>query len=141
MRLPKVTIRSLMALVVVVAIGLWAGLRAREVYLDNDYHLHVYVHWINGEPGMTWDGAASPPFWPRYWRHLVGLPWKAQPVCGKGAGHIEEACSFANPELFPKRSPGMALVAPRKIEEAYDRMMKHWEKRNTPGWSPGAMPN
>jgi hypothetical protein len=141
MRLPKVTIRMLMVLVVVAALGSWAGLRAREVYQDNDYHTHVYAHWIKGDPGMTWDGAASPPFWPRYWRHLLGRPWKGQPVCGKVAGHFEEACSFARPEIVPKGPPGSALVPTKEIDEAYDRMIKHWEKRNTPGWSPGGMSN
>jgi hypothetical protein len=130
-----------MVFVVVAAIGMWAGLKAREVYLDNDYHIHVYAHWNNGSPAMTWNGAASPPFWPRYWRHLLGRPWKRQPVCSEGAGHIEEACSFARPEIVPEGPPGSALVPTREVAEAHLRMLKHWERRHTLGWSPDAMPN
>jgi hypothetical protein len=141
MRLPRVTIRRLMILVVVAAIGTWAGMRARDVYMDNDYHIHIHAHWLKDEPAMTFNSAITPPYWPRYWRHLLGLPWKEQPVCGTGAGHLEEACSFAHPEIVPKGLPGSALQQTKEIDEVYARMLKHWENRNTPGWSPDSMPD
>lgn len=143
MRLPRVTVRALMVLVLLAALGSWAGLRARDVYLDPDYHIHAYAHWTKGSPSMTFDGAASPPFWPRFWRHLLGLPWKGQPVCGQVQGHIAESCSFAVPELFPKRQSDrpIPIKHPKAVEDAFARMNKHWEKRNTPGWSPESMPD
>jgi hypothetical protein len=122
-----------MILVAIVALLLWMGLLAREVHRENDYHFHVSVITVNDRPGIAWDDKAVPPFWPRYWRRLLGRPWRGQPVCGTAEGHYAESCSFAHPEMVPPMPPGGRLREPPEVMETYYRMQTDWENRQSFG--------
>jgi hypothetical protein len=131
MRRPRVTIRILMTLVVVAAVGFWAGSSAWNVYRDKNLHLHIYAHLSREIPCVTFNNSASPPFWPRYWRHLMGRPWKDQPLCGTGEGHFEELCVFAHPEIDQKVPPGaFPAEFPPEVSAALSRLNEEWAQNH-----------
>jgi hypothetical protein len=101
MKRPKVSIRGLMALVLLCAIALGLGIPAVEVYSTKDYHTHTAVD-VRGTPTLAGLGGVQPPFWPRYARRILGLPWRKQPVCGTTPGFEAELCEYAHPEIAIK---------------------------------------
>lgn len=126
MRWPRPTTRRIMALVAVLAAGLGLVVPAAQVACDKDEHVHVWFDdrpwpppgtWIPAPPGgarmalMQQDVRARPPFWPRYWRRLLGRPWRGQPVCPADPGRSGETCSFrpevplAGPEVAARGAP------------------------------------
>jgi hypothetical protein len=101
MRSPRTTIRGLMAIVLFIAAATWVGLAAERTRSNRArFHTHFYA---NGVP-HDWDGEFSMtpewvPFWPVYWRTLLGLPWDLRYVCVPGDGHREVACEHDFPRL------------------------------------------
>ncbi len=85
--------------VAVLGVALGLGLPAIEVYRFSDHHIHGSVQVREGRADFVWQLTIQPPFWPRYWRRLLGRPWRQQPICGQGEGHIAEACEFEHPEI------------------------------------------
>jgi hypothetical protein len=95
-----VSIRALMALVLIAGLALWLSISAFEVYSARETHMHTYVD-TGAVPRLTgWNRPA--PFWPRYVRKLLGRPWRRQPICGPTPGAEEELCEFAHPEMAHK---------------------------------------
>jgi hypothetical protein len=87
-----------MAIVLLIAVGLGLAVPALEVYSAKDYHTHTAID-MRGTPCLTGMGGIEAPFWRRYWRRILGLPWRHQPVCGPTAGFAVELCEFAHPEI------------------------------------------
>lgn len=101
MKRPKVSIRALMAVVLVFAIALGLGIPAVEVYTTKDHHTHTAVD-VRGTPTLAGLGGVQPPFWPRYVRRILGRPWRKQPVCETTPGFEAELCEYAHPEIAIK---------------------------------------
>jgi hypothetical protein len=93
----KLSIRTLMAFVLVAGVAVWVSLSAYEVYSTKDVHMHTFVN--TGEPPHLAGWNRPAPFWPRYARRLLGRPWRRQPLCEPTPGAEEEMCEFAHPEM------------------------------------------
>jgi len=114
---------------IVLFIGLVFGLAipAVEVYSAKEYHIHTYVE-TKGRPCLaSWRRPA--PFWPRYGRRLIGLPWRTQPVCGTLADSLEVYCEFSHPEM---RVEVEGRVAYTFSSEQEDRLEALEEQRAKP---------
>src|SRR6185312_17380844 len=103
MKRPRITTSWMMVAVLLLAVALGFGLPAINVYRDPDLHLHEWA--VLKDDGkldyeMSGGGMVSPPFWPRYWRRLLGRPENTPVVCTGGAGHVVEACE----RNYPKQS-------------------------------------
>ena len=96
----KLSIRTLMAFVLVAGLAVWLSVSAYEVYSAKDVHVHTYVD--TGEPPHLAGWNRPAPFWPRYARRLLGRPWRRQPLCEPTPGAEEEMCEFAHPEMAVK---------------------------------------
>jgi hypothetical protein len=85
MRLPWVrfTVRGMMVTVGVVAAVLWPIVAAYRVDSDPSgrWLYHVYERHGLGEYHSTFNSQHPAPFWPRYRRALLGLPWPGDYVC------------------------------------------------------------
>jgi hypothetical protein len=93
----RLSVRALMALVLLAGLVLWLTISALEVYSAKDFHMHTFV---NSGPPPSFAGWNRPaPFWPRYARRLFGRPWRHQPLCEPTPGAQEELCEFAHPEM------------------------------------------
>jgi hypothetical protein len=96
----KLSIRTLMACVLVAGVAVWLSLSAYEVYSAKDVHMHTFVETSEPPSLAGWNRPA--PFWPRYARRLLGHPWRRQPLCEPTPGAEEEMCEFAHPEMAVK---------------------------------------
>jgi hypothetical protein len=91
MKVPRFRIAWVMVFVFVIAVILWLGIPATEVYTCKEYHVHEGT-------GSSKDSAVAQagipaPFWPRYWRRLAGHPWRKQP-CDVRVGLPNERCEL-----------------------------------------------
>src|SRR6516225_5956568 len=99
MRGPRITIRGLMCIVIGFAIALHIALAAIRIFAAKEYHFHTWVQ-LQGDKALTTLAVAEqPPFWSRYWRCLLGLPWKSQPLCPEVKGRVLDMCEFAHREI------------------------------------------
>lgn len=87
-------------------VTLHMGLVAMRVYSAKDPHFHTWVHLQGGKPSLAIGTGIQPPFWPRYERCLVGIPWKGVALCAKSNGRLAEACQFGQPEIVQRTSSG-----------------------------------
>jgi hypothetical protein len=101
MRRPQLTIRTLLVLILAFGMILGFGLPALEVLRTKKSHEHTFMGNNRGRWGLVIDFVDAP-FWPRYWRRLLGKPWKERPFCQATPGRIEEVCSFDHPEIVIK---------------------------------------
>jgi hypothetical protein len=102
MRRPQVTIRTLLVHILAFSIILGFGLPAIDVLRTKESHEHTYM----GNNRRRWGLVikfVDAPCLPRYWRRLLGKPWKEQPLCQDSPGRIEEICSFAHPQIVIKK--------------------------------------
>ena len=104
MRMPRTTIRRLMAIVFFIAVATWAGVaadrtRSNKARFHTHFHPNGVPHDPNGEFSMTPEWV---PFWPVYWRTLLSLPWDWRYVCVPGDGRREVACEHDFPQLFTR---------------------------------------
>jgi hypothetical protein len=108
MRMPKATIRRLMATVLLIAAATWAGLAAERTR-SNKARFHTHFH-ANGVPhDPEGDFSMTPewvPFWPVYWRTLLGLRLDWRYVCVPGDGPREVACEHDFPRIFVRDGGG-----------------------------------
>jgi hypothetical protein len=99
---PQVTIRTLLALILMISVVLGFGIPALEVLRTKQSHEHTYIGNNRGRWGLLIEFVDAP-FWPRYLQRLLGKPWKEQPLCQASTRRIEEVCSFAHPEIVVKK--------------------------------------
>jgi hypothetical protein len=96
----RISIRGLLALVLLARLISWLSVSAIEVNSVRDYHVHTYVD-TRDPPSLTaWNRPA--PFWPRYIQKLLGRPWWRRPLCGLTEYAEGELCEFAHPEMAIK---------------------------------------
>jgi hypothetical protein len=101
MRMPRTTIRRLMVVVLLIAMATWAGLAAERTRLNKSRaHIHYQNDGMLNKPLENFsETRAWVPFWPVYWRTLLGLPWDWRYECVSGAGHRKVACDHDFPRL------------------------------------------
>ena len=98
----KLTLRAALVLQLIIAVALWLTLSAVEVYRATESHEHTWVGTDSGRWGLQMDFVEAR-FWPRYWRRLLGMPWRGGQVpCLPTPGRIEEVCSLTHPEIVIK---------------------------------------
>jgi hypothetical protein len=108
MRMPKTTIRRLMVIVLLIGIGTWAGVAAERTRSNQ---LRSHLHYNNeGAPNAPLTDFSQTrawvPFWPVYWRTLLGLPWDWHYDCVTGHGSREVACDHDFPRLNLRNDHG-----------------------------------
>lgn len=94
---PRISIRLLMALVLLIAVILGLSIPAVDVYRTKEPHTHLGID-TSDPPRLAGWGGIQPPFWPRYLRRLTGRPWRRQP-CGFVTGYDSDRCEFAYPDM------------------------------------------
>jgi hypothetical protein len=101
MRTPKSTTRRLMVIVLLIGIGTWAGVAAERTRSNKSRaHLHYKNEGAPNAPLTDFSlTRAWVPFWPVYWRTLLGLPWDWHYDCVSGDGSRQVACDHDFPEL------------------------------------------
>ena len=96
------TIRYLMAVIVFIAVAIWAGLAAERTRSNRArFHTHLHANGIPHDP----DGGFSMtphwiPFWPEYLRTLLGLPWDWRYQCLPGNGPRAIVCDRDYPQMY-----------------------------------------
>jgi hypothetical protein len=98
MRRPQLTIRAALVITLLIGAALGFGLPAIEVFCTKESHEHTYVGNNRGEWGLVVEFVHAP-FWPRYWRRLLGRAWRGQRLCQPSPDRLEEVCSLAQPEV------------------------------------------
>ena len=112
-----------MVAVVGLAVALGLGLPAREVAGWKDYHTHGRVIEKGGVTYTQWDSGAASPFWPRYWRRLLGRPSTGLALCGPGGGPAAETCGRGHPEILVPIGNGQSIHRPTpEMREAVKRL-------------------
>src|SRR4051812_33858263 len=128
MRTPRTTIRHLMAIVLLIAASTWAGLaaertRSNKARFHTHFHANGVPHDPYGEFGMTPEWV---PFWPVYWRTLLGLPWNWHYVCVPGNGRREIVCECDFPQIFVledgEKSPNLNF---ERLQAVFDGQPLH----------------
>ncbi len=75
MKRPQFSLRSTLLLVAFAAILAWLGVTAFQVWRDvRSQTLYAYVQFLDRPSRFSFRGRDAP-FWPRYWRRLLGRPW------------------------------------------------------------------
>ena len=111
MQIPKTTIRRLMVLVLVIGMATWAGLAAERTR-SNKSRSHVHFNnegELNAPLRDFSQTRAWVPFWPVYWRTLLGLPWDWHYDCVAGDGIREVACEHDFPRLHLRGDHGRVV--------------------------------
>lgn len=70
----RTSIRRLMMIVAVASVLLWMGSTAYYVGYDRGCHWIIHDWERRDSPGITTTPCVAP-FWPQYWRRLLGRPW------------------------------------------------------------------
>src|SRR4051812_733737 len=112
MRGPRITVGRLMCIVIGFGVALHVALAAVRVLTAKEDHLHTWVQVRGGKAFTTRARAEQPPLWPRYWRCLLGLPWKSQPLCPEVRGRLLDMCEFSHPEIRKSVRGGGDRVVP-----------------------------
>src|SRR6478609_1330268 len=91
MQVPRVqlTVRRVMALVLAFGVLAHLALTAWRVYPATGAHLHTSIVVTDGLPGPCFNPDARSPFLSRYWRCLLGIPWRGRVTCNAGIGQLE----------------------------------------------------
>lgn len=101
MRMPRTTIRRLMVIVLLIGMATWAGLAAERTRTNEARaHVHIKDEGASNAPLSDFsETRAWVPFWPVYWRTLLGLPWDWRYDCVSGNPTREVACDHDFPRL------------------------------------------
>ena len=113
---PRIAIRGLMFVVIVFGIALHTILAAVRITATKEFHAHIWVNPQGVPPSITCAGSEQAPFWPRYWRYLLGLPWMRQPLCPKVGGRLLDMCVFAHPEIQKRVGVGQYTFSPSQSQ-------------------------
>lgn len=113
MRMPRVrfTVRSMMAMPLFFGILLYLSLTACRVY-GKGSHLHTSIligydypaSHPDGFPSTCYNFGVRVPFWTRYWRSLLGLPWRGPGLCTNAYGKLE-VCELKHPSICEHPTP------------------------------------
>jgi hypothetical protein len=128
MRIPRVrfSMKGLMGAVAALGLAVWLIDAAVRVRADgrNNWLYHYEAASPDGPPdGPSWVGQGHvAPFWPRYWRELLGRPWPGSYSCPCGfeprPGSL--AVSFVAPKFRrPKRGERNEVFV--RAKEALER--------------------
>ncbi len=107
-----------------VAVAFGLGIPAFLVLRNPGFHVHVWINpagrpkTLTGEPilpdmvptTILRVESRPSPFWPRYGRCLIGLPWLNQPLCDLDPERIAETCEYAHPNMVDGTIGGGFLV-------------------------------
>lgn len=137
MKLPRVrfTVLRLMAVVASAALVLWLAVTAARVCDDREssnlYHYwHRYGdHRISSSIEAMCNEPA--PFWPRYWRRLLGFPWPGSYDCTYAPFEDLKgglAITIASPDLYENEPEVIARVA-RRARAEWVRKRREARKR------------
>jgi hypothetical protein len=124
MRGLRISIRGLMGIVLGFAVARHVALSTIRVFEAKEYHSHTWVH-VRGDKVFTALAFEQPPFWPRYWRCLLGLPWKSQPLCPEVNGRLLDHCEFAHPEIFESAGGGRGRIVPTQSQIELARRLRN----------------
>ena len=114
---PRLRTRTAMVLVLLSALLLGLGWPAWQIYREQDFHVHSAVDVRGTTPTLTIDGGHVSPFWPRYWRRLVGRPYRQVPFCGPTPGFGAEVCEYSDPSMAMRIGGQVAYHNnPRQVE-------------------------
>jgi hypothetical protein len=105
---PRFTLRRLLAIVLMMGTVIWPGIAGERTRL-NKARFHTDFHAAGFPVYHQGDFAQSPewvPFWPVYWRSLLGLPWDWRYQCVPGGIHRNVACKHDIPELIVRDDGG-----------------------------------
>ncbi len=125
MRRPRITIGGLMGIVMAFAIALHVTLTAIRVLAAKEYHSHSWVQVQGDMVFNTLAAAEQPPFWPRFWRCLLGLRWKSQPLCPEVNGRLLDLCEFAHPEIREPAGGGIFRIVPTQSQIDLARRLRN----------------
>jgi hypothetical protein len=109
-----------MAIVLLIAASTWAGLAAERTRSNKArFHTHFHANGVPNDP--EGDFSMTPkwvPFWPVYWRTLLGLKWDWRYVCVPGEGRREVACEHDFPQICVSNDGGKAWDLNFKLLQA-----------------------
>jgi hypothetical protein len=140
MRLPRMTTRRWMSVIAFFALSLWLGLVASRVGTDprGKWVFHLWERHGSIEPGSVFNSQHPVPFWPRYWRALLGQPWPDSYVCDEGCtrtwdrvGRIVVTVSY-DPKARTKTTPDGRIYPSDPIavsDRELNRLIEAREKR------------
>jgi hypothetical protein len=120
MHKPRTTIRRLMAIVLLIGVGIWAGLAAERTR-SNKARFHTHLQSLGDPNDAHWEFSMTPewvPFWPVYWRTFMGLPWDWRLECVSGEGRREVACEHDFPRIFVHDQSGRSAGLDIEILQA-----------------------
>jgi hypothetical protein len=91
-----------MAIVVLIAAITWLGVAAERTRSNKSrFHTHFHANGIPHDPfGDFMVTATRVPFWPVYWRTVLGLPWDWNYRCVPGDGHRGLVCEHDFPQIY-----------------------------------------
>jgi hypothetical protein len=123
----RFTVRRMMVLVLVLGVATHLGITAWRVHPRTTQFRHLHVHTgisANNTGNAIVCHLLPRPFWPTYWRALVGLTWKdwplGRPLCQSHPGWLEERCELANPEIRKDVGPdGISAINTKEQYELY----------------------
>lgn len=121
------TTRWLMVMVAAAGLIFWLSATAFNVYRDREtYYLFHYYPWMGTDPihgpHERFSGHAAP-FWPRYWRRLLGLPWPGSYVCTQGGHDAGFRITLATP-VINVREPGTLSRVKQEALAEWERMRR-----------------
>jgi hypothetical protein len=146
MRFPRMTTQRWMAVTAATAVALWLGTTAFRVKNDrgSQWISHLWERYGSLQPGSIYNSQHEAPFWPRYWRRLLGQPWPGTYACDPSAessgryGRL--VVTIAAPSLRNEVRPikGRLPKSHQGNRAAYEYsrsyIPKHWKKDADGQW-------
>src|SRR5215207_3425129 len=125
MRPPRLSIRGLMGLVLIVAFVFHVSLAAIRVSSTNRNHMHTWVHGQGNKAFITVSCGEPLPFWPCYWRSLLGFRWKGLPLCSQVEGRLLDTCEFRHPQLRTPIRDGQYELKPTRSQIELQKRLRN----------------
>jgi hypothetical protein len=141
MQARRMTTRRWMIVVSVVATSMWLGVITSRVRNDprGQGLYHLWERHGSEEYHSVFNSQHPSPFWPRYWRTMLGRPWPGSYVCDEGCtktwdrvGRIVVTVPY-NPMASTKTTPDGRIDPSDPIAVAdskYNRLVRERERRN-----------
>ena len=149
MRFPRMTTQRWMAVTAIIAIVLWLSITAYRVKHDTQtaWIFHFWERYGSITPGSIYNSQHPAPFWPRYWRRLVGQPWPGTYACDPsteasskwGRSAVTVTAPLPESGRQPLRSPVARLPASHHGNRALsvyfkEYLPRHWKKDADGDW-------